>query len=166
MMLVSHETGKTVMTKQISIIIPAFEEAMTVGCVVEAVRGIDDLDAEIIVVDDASSDATAQTARDAGADRVISHHRNRGYGASIKTGVKAATRDIIVTMDADGQHAAKDIPKLLGELKPGTDMVIGDRSGFEPVTRRTPGKWILKKVAEFLACEPIADLKLSKAMTM
>ncbi len=82
---------------------------------------------EVIVVDDGSSDETATFAASCGA-KVISHPYQRGNGASIKTGARAATGDILVFMDGDGQHDPDDIPKLLAPLDHGFDMAVGARN--------------------------------------
>lgn len=83
-------------------------------------------EAELIVVDDGSTDETAAIAAQHGA-RVISHPYPMGNGAAVKTGARAATGDILVFMDADGQHRPEDIPRLLAKLEEGYDMVVGAR---------------------------------------
>ncbi len=108
----------------ISVVIPAFNEAQTIGRVIRAVRE-QCRDAEIIVVDDYSRDATAEQATAAGA-RVIRRPYNIGNGAGVKTGVRSATGDVIVVIDADGQHDPADIPRLLEHID-GYDMVIATR---------------------------------------
>jgi glycosyltransferase involved in cell wall biosynthesis len=80
--------------KGVTVIIPAYNEERTVGDVVRA------------LMDDGSSDRTAKVAKDAGA-RVICHGRNMGYLEALRTGFKQAAEDIVVTMDADGQHSAE-----------------------------------------------------------
>ncbi|MCX7562332.1 glycosyltransferase family 2 protein [Xanthomonadaceae bacterium XH05] len=84
--------------------------------------------AEIIVVDDGSTDDTAAIAREHGAT-VLSSPYSMGNGAAIKRGARAAAGDILVFMDADGQHNPADIPKLLAKLDEGYDMVVGARDG-------------------------------------
>ncbi|MCD6386167.1 glycosyltransferase family 2 protein [Candidatus Sumerlaeota bacterium] len=148
----------TITMKSVSIIVPAFNEAETITQVVQALRELNHINKEIIVVDDGSTDATAEKAHTAGADKVIRHHKNRGYGAAIKTAVNNARFDIIVTFDADLQHNPEDILKLLEHLDDETDMVVGDRSAVEPISYRKLGKWLLQRVAEFLSRERIPDL--------
>ena len=109
----------------LSIIIPARNEATSIGDVVAAVRRTYDV-AEILVVDDGSSDDTASIARQAGA-HVISHPISLGNGAAIKSGARAANGDVLVMMDGDGQHQAADIASLVSQLDEGFDMAIGAR---------------------------------------
>lgn len=149
------------MTKAISIIIPAFNEEMTVQSVVVEVRELlqqHDICTECIVVDDGSTDATAHRARAVGA-RVIQHRSNRGYGAALKTGIAVATYDIIAIIDADGTYPSIHLPELLAELEY-ADMVVGARTGRHvhiPVLRR-PAKWVLKHLANYVSNAHIPDL--------
>lgn len=109
------------------VVIPAFNEAEVIGTVVEGLiaRGFG-----VIVVDDASTDATAERARSAGAI-TIRHLINRGQGAALQTGILRALRsraDFIVTFDADGQHDPDDIFRLVQPLAGnGCDVVLGSR---------------------------------------
>ncbi|MCX8043062.1 MAG: glycosyltransferase family 2 protein [Desulfobacterota bacterium] len=109
---------------RVSVVIPAYNEAATIGELVAEVRRILP-DGEIIVVDDASRDGTGAAARHAGA-RVISHPYNIGNGAAVKTGIRAATGDIVVLMDGDGQHNPADIPRLLNAIET-SDMAVAAR---------------------------------------
>lgn len=108
----------------ISIVIPAFNEGQTIGQVIRTARERCP-DAEVIVVDDASHDDTAEQAAAAGA-RVIRRPYNIGNGAGVKTGVRAATGEVIVVLDGDGQHDPADIPRLLAHMDR-YDMVIATR---------------------------------------
>jgi glycosyltransferase involved in cell wall biosynthesis len=113
---------------------------------------------EIIVVDDGSSDETASEAARAGA-RVLRHLENRGYGASIKDGIGAASYETIVITDADGTYPADEIPTLLDKLEE-ADMVVGARTGKQvaiPRIRR-PAKWVLGWLANRIAGRRIDDL--------
>src|SRR5690606_27003617 len=83
-------------------------------------------EAEVIVVDDGSTDDTATVAAEQGAS-VLSSPYSMGNGAAIKRGARAATGDILVFMDADGQHDPAHIPALLAKLEEGYDMVVGAR---------------------------------------
>lgn len=111
--------------KSLSVIIPAKNEAAVIGDVVSAVRRIYEK-AEIIVVDDGSTDETAELARQSGA-RVVCHPVSLGNGAAIKTGAREAGGEILVMMDGDGQHKAEDIQTLISKLDEGFGMAIGAR---------------------------------------
>lgn len=140
----------------ISIIIPAYNEQDSIGEVLGSLQEWCDR-AEIIVVDDASTDRTAELAKQAGL-RVIRHLHNKGYGASLKTGIRAAAGEVIVMMDADGQHSASQIQPLLDALDD-NDMVVGARGkGSDAPLLRRPGKWVLTAVANYLAQTQIPDL--------
>ncbi|UCG54903.1 MAG: glycosyltransferase family 2 protein, partial [Dehalococcoidia bacterium] len=139
----------------LTIIIPAFNEESAVGRVVCGLSQVLP-EAEIIVVNDGSSDNTAQISRDSGAI-VIDHDRNMGYGASLRTGVKAAKRSVLLFFDADGQHLPADAERLFCNFK-GCDMIIGKRNTtFHINMIRAPGRFILKKFANFLAGQKLPD---------
>lgn len=140
----------------ISIIIPAYNVEASIGSVLEGLRDWH-ARAEIIVIDDGSTDRTAEIAERAGV-RVIRHRVNKGYGAALKAGIRAARGEIIVMMDSDGEHNAAHIQALLDAL-PENEMVVGARGkgSHAPLLRR-PGKWILSQVANFLAETNIPDL--------
>ncbi len=109
----------------LSVILPAKNESAKLGALLSCIR--QQLpDAELLLIDDGSSDATARIAREQGA-RVISHPYSLGNGAAIKAGARAASGDVLVLMDADGQHDPADIPRLLAQLAKGYDMVVGAR---------------------------------------
>src|SRR5689334_9697238 len=128
----------------VSIVIPAFNEELGVAAVVSELREVLDahsIDGEIVVVDDGSGDGTAPAALAAGA-RVLRHRSNRGYGAALKSGIAAATHDLVVITDADGTYPCRYIPELLKRLET-ADMVVGARVGSNvkiPLIRR-PAKW-------------------------
>lgn len=109
---------------------------------------------EVIVIDDGSTDGTAEAARREGAI-VIRHPDNKGYGAALKSGIRRASRETIVTMDADSQHDAARIESLLEHMDR-YDMVVGARRGMRGL--RAPGKLLLALVANFLAGVKIPDL--------
>lgn len=145
----------------VTVILPSFEEEKAVASQVRAIRQALDGSAviyEILVVDDGSTDRTAEEAL-AGGARVLRHQENRGYGAAIKTAIPAAQHDICVIIDADNTYPSREIPALLAELET-ADMVVGARTRDNanvPWVRR-PGKWLLAKLAERIAGHPIADL--------
>lgn len=115
--------------KPMIVVIPARNEAGRIGAVIRSVRDVLD-DVPILVVNDDSTDATAAEAREAGA-RVISHPVNLGYGAALETGYQYSLRrgyDVIVQMDADGQHLPEEIPRLIGPVLGGeADFTVGSR---------------------------------------
>lgn len=142
--------------KKISFIIPAYNEAGSVAEIVESVKKLP-LDGEIIVIDDGSTDQTAKQAEAAGA-KVISHQVNRGYGASIKTGINTASHKILAFIDADVQQEADDfleMSRFIDEY----DMVVGARvtQSHSPLWRK-PGKKLIEMLANYLAGHKIPDL--------
>lgn len=146
----------TVAADQVSIVIPAFNEAEAIGDVVRQLRerfpG-----SELIVVNDGSTDETADRAAAAGAV-VLAHEHNRGYGAALRTGTETATKEYVLFCDADGQHTADDVARLIAACD-GYDMVVGARgSGSHAPLLRRPGKAVLRWFANYLAGEPIPDL--------
>ncbi len=112
---------------RVSVVLPAKNEAEGLARTLPALRE-QWPEAEIIVVDDGSSDGTAEVAAHHGA-RVLSSPYSMGNGAAIKRGARAATGEVIVFMDADGQHSASHIRLLLEKLADGYDMVVGARDG-------------------------------------
>jgi glycosyltransferase involved in cell wall biosynthesis len=110
---------------ELSIILPAHNEAVNLRPLLVKLTGQYPA-AEIIVVNDGSTDETAAVCRAAGV-RVISHPYSLGNGAAIKAGARAASGATLVFMDADGQHDPADIPRLLAKLEDGYDMAVGAR---------------------------------------
>jgi glycosyltransferase involved in cell wall biosynthesis len=144
-----------------SIVIPAYNEEQAVGPVVAELRSVLDgagVEAEVIVVDDGSSDKTAQAAAAAGA-RVLRHRSNRGYGAALKSGIAAASHEYVVITDADGTYPCHYIPEMLARLET-ADMVVGARTGARvqiPLVRK-PAKWVLNRLANYMTNAKIPDL--------
>ena len=148
------ENSKTV---SLSVIIPAKNEAAVIGDVVSSVRAIY-ADAEILVVDDGSTDETATFAERAGAT-VVGHPVSLGNGAAIKAGARAANGEILIMMDGDGQHKAEDIPALLAKLDDGYDMVIGARdSGSHAGVGRLAANGLYNVFASMISGHRIPDL--------
>lgn len=113
---------------------------------------------ELVVVDDGSTDATPMRLREARAI-VVRHAANRGYGAALKTGLRASTHPVVAIVDADGTYPIDRLPDLLERLEH-ADMVVGARTGSivrVPVLRR-PMKWLLTRVANVLSGHRIPDL--------
>jgi glycosyltransferase involved in cell wall biosynthesis len=142
--------------RRTSIVIPAYDEEPAVGSLVSALRSAAAWH-EILVVDDGSTDNTAAAAVRAGA-QVIRHPYNKGNGAAVKSGIRAATGEFVLIIDADGQHQPADALRLVSHLIQ-YDLVIGARSAATqagPVRRA--GNALLNWLASYLAERPIPDL--------
>ena len=141
---------------QTSVVIPAFNEAASIGAVVldlaAAARWL-----EILVVDDGSSDQTGANAAAAGA-RVIRHPYNKGNGAAVKSGIRQSTGVFILIADADGQHRPADATRLVSRLD-AYDLVVGARSGqTQAGLARRLGNALLNGIASYLTQQTIPDL--------
>ena len=162
--LVSNGTaGRTV--GPVTVVVPCYnEEDALPSAIVEIQRRISRHDGwELVLVDDGSSDRTAELlaplAEGHPATVVVSHDRNLGYGAALKTGIRAASHDLIVIADADGTYPIDRIEELVA-LTARNDMVVGSRTGegvTYPFIRRVP-KFFLTAYASWLAGRPIPDL--------
>jgi glycosyltransferase involved in cell wall biosynthesis len=142
--------------KKISVIIPAYNETETIGDVVRKIRSLYP-DFEIIVIDDGSTDDTAAVAKNAGV-KVYSHPYNIGNGAAIKSGIRRASGDILVFMDADLQHNPEDIETMLNYF-PDYDMVVGARSKKDQTSLgRALGNKIYNWLASYVARFKVQDL--------
>lgn len=141
----------------LTVVLPAKNEAPSIGGVVSALRQRL-ADAEILVVDDGSTDATRAEAERAGA-RVVSHPISRGNGAAIKTGAREARGQVLVFMDADGQHDPADVPRLLERLDQGFDLVVGARSaGSQASVARLLGNGLYNWLASRMVGHRVEDL--------
>ena len=150
-MNISHEVYK------ISIVLPAKNEAGAIQQTVKAIKQLNRVD-EIIVVNDGSTDDTAQIAEQAGA-KVISHPYSKGNGAAIKTGARNAIGDVIVFMDADGQHDANDILKLIEKIEQGYDLVVGARQkGSQASVGRGIANKLYNNLASYMSEHQVEDL--------
>ena len=139
-----------------TVIIPAFNEQGVIADVVAGVRATGSWH-EILVIDDGSADATADRARAAGA-RVISQPYNKGIGAAIKQGVRAASGTHLVILDGDGQHRPEDALRLVACLG-NYDLAVGARSPSTQATiGRRLGNALLNRLATRLAQHPVKDL--------
>ena len=139
----------------VSILIPAYNEEAAIGLVIERLKKLRPND-EILVIDDASKDRTAEIAKAAGA-HVVRHNYNLGYGGALKTGIRHARHEIVVFFDADDQFEAEDISKLVEALD-ACDMAVGERPKGSGALSRRSGKWFLYRVANYLVGHDIPDL--------
>lgn len=140
----------------VSIVIPAMNEAGAIGPVIERLRQFAPW-REILVIDDGSIDGTAAEAAAAGA-RVIRHPYNKGNGAAVKTGIRHATGEFILIVDADGQHSPDDAQRLVAPLG-AYDLVVGARSTETQATPgRRAGNAALNALASYLTGRPVPDL--------
>lgn len=144
-------------SKSLSIIIPAKNEAASIADVVLVIRRIYPA-AEILVVDDGSDDDTAILADQSGAT-VIRHPISLGNGAAVKAGARAASGEILVMMDGDGQHQPEDIASLIAKLDEGFDMAIGARdSGSHAGIGRLFANGLYNVFASMVSGHRILDL--------
>jgi len=141
---------------RVSIIIPVFNEAGTIEKVISDIRVLYP-NYEIIVINDGSTDSSADEAARAGA-KVFSHPYNIGNGAAAKSGIRVATGDILVFMDGDGQHDPQYIAELL-KYFPAYDLVVGARSTADQASfGRAVGNTLYNWFASYVAKYPIKDL--------
>lgn len=149
------------MSEAVSILIPAFNEQEGIAEVLDSILQMmksQGIQGEVIVIDDGSTDQTAEVVKACGV-RLVQHDVNRGYGSTLKTGIRHAQYDLMLITDADGTYPVDAIPMLL-EAVQGCDMAVGARTGEHvkiPLLRR-PAKWILQKLANYLAQKEIPDL--------
>jgi glycosyltransferase involved in cell wall biosynthesis len=152
----------------LTVVIPAYNEAGAVRPTIEelaATLSKSDLDAEILVVDDGSSDGTSEQVAELAAEldmvKLIVHEHNRGYGAALKTGIRAAQADVVAITDADGTYPNERLPELYARLiDEKASMVVGSRTGEHvhiPLIRR-PAKAFLRWFARYLSGHNIPDL--------
>jgi glycosyltransferase involved in cell wall biosynthesis len=141
----------------LSIVIPAKNEAATIADVVVSAR-TEYPEAEIIVVDDGSTDATADLAEAAGAT-VVRHPESLGNGAAVKSGARAAKGEILALMDGDGQHDPRELGKLLARLDEGYQMAVGARdSGSHASVGRRFANGLYNEIASRLTGRRVPDL--------
>lgn len=141
----------------ISIILPARNEAASLVNLLPKL-GLLFPDAEVIVVDDGSTDGTDVVGRQCGA-KVISHAYSQGNGAAIKTGTRNATGELLVFMDADDQHRPEDILRLVDKLKCGYDMAVGARNGAgQASTHRGLANAFYNRLASWMVGHSVRDL--------
>jgi glycosyltransferase involved in cell wall biosynthesis len=147
--------------QSVSIVLPAKNEAESLRILLPRLKAMAagmGRDSEIIVVDDGSTDGTRETCA-AHSVQVVSHPYSSGNGAAIKTGARAAGGDILVFMDADGQHDPELIPSLLDKLDEGYDMVVGARTaGDHAGAHRLAANSFYNRLASWMVGRPVPDL--------
>ena len=142
---------------RVAVVIPAYQAARTIAAVVAGARTA----APVYVVDDGSTDGTGAVGRGKGAI-LLTHATNRGKGAALATGIAAALSahaDVIVTLDADGQHPPAEIPRLIAPIVEGrADLVLGarQRTGPMPLGRRFTN-WLSARLASRIAGQGVSD---------
>ncbi|MHA3080394.1 glycosyltransferase family 2 protein [Acinetobacter sp. ANC 5502] len=142
---------------KISVVLPAKNEAGAIGQTIEQILALQLVD-EVIVVNDGSTDQTLQVAEQAGA-KVISHPYSKGNGAAIKTGARHAQGEIVIFMDADGQHDPVDIPRFIEKLEQGYDLVVGARQkGSQASLGRGFANAFYNKLATYMTEHQVEDL--------
>ena len=151
-------------TPGVSVIVPAYNEEATIAQEVTSIRQA--LEAtpfspiEVLVINDGSTDGTAELARAAGA-AVISHPTNLGQGAAIKTGFAKAGGSYFVLIDGDGTYPTEDLPRLVSFIaESGYEQVVGDRQSEQGTLRllRAVVKQLLRTFAAFLSGQAVGDL--------
>ena len=142
---------------KVSVVLPAKNESGAIEATISKILNLKLID-EVLVVNDGSTDNTAELAQKAGA-RVISHPYSKGNGAAIKTGARNASGEIIVFMDADGQHDPQDIPKLLEKVNAGFDLVVGARQkGSQASVGRGIANKFYNNLATYMTEHKVEDL--------
>jgi len=151
----------------LSVIVPVYNEEPAIAGVLDDLHTVlssaPEVEGfELLVVDDGSTDGTAEVVRVAAEDkaavRLLARDRNRGYGAAIKHGIRHAAHELIAIVDGDGTYPAEKLPEMLREMGDAA-MIVGARTHPQavPLVRR-PAKWILTTLASYLAEEKIPDL--------
>ena len=145
--------------RDLTVCVPAYNEAGAIEATLQQLRERFS-EAQILVVDDGSTDGTGDIARGIEGVDVIAHVSNRGYGASVKTAIRHADRQAVAWYDSDGQHRPEDLAAVAGPVLAGEkDAVVGARGeGSDVRVGRVPGKFLLKIVAQLVARQRIADL--------
>ena len=145
-------------SKKISIIIPAKNEALSLAKLIPEIIGINP-EWELIIVNDGSTDNTSDLCKEFSV-REICNPYSKGNGAAIKSGARAANGDVLVFMDGDGQHQAKDVQCLIDKLYSGYDMVVGARQGASSQANiaRGLGNALYNRLASWMVGHKIEDL--------
>lgn len=159
------ERGESLSAQGVTIVVPVYNEEHGVQGVMERLSKVElGAPVELLAVNDGSEDGTAAKLEELAAKlpnlRILTHRTNMGYGAALKTGFTKAKNKVVVITDADGTYPEDRIVDLLACIDDGAEMAVGARLGENvsiPMLRRPP-KWVLRKLASFLAGTPIPDL--------
>jgi glycosyltransferase involved in cell wall biosynthesis len=146
--------------RDLTVIIPVYNEEEAIrGTLDELLPLIERNGWHLIVVNDGSNDGTDAILEDYNNRlRIIRHPYNRGYGAALKTGIRASESELLAIYDSDGQHRPQDLQRLYEEITD-LDMVIGERAAGSRIDLfRVPGKWILTHAANFIVGNKISDI--------
>ncbi len=157
-MLLFRYYTSSMATTHYSVIVPALNEEGAIGALIDQLRALP-IEPEIIVVDGGSTDATLRIAREKGV-RILAHPAPAGYGKSIKDGMKIASHDTIVVIDADGTYPVAKIPDLLTQMEKGYDMVVGARHGkqYRGKFLKMPARMVLRWIVESVTGQSIPDI--------
>lgn len=143
--------------KKVSVIVPVLNEEKSIGALVESIFQALGDDVQVVVVDDGSTDDSARAARGKGA-LVVQHPYNIGNGAAIKTGIRNSEGEVLVMMDADGQHRPEEIVRLLHHI-PQYDMVVGARrKGSQANLHRSLANKVYNLLASYVSSFKVQDL--------
>ncbi len=147
---------------KLSVIVPVFNEINAIESTIQQIHDTlknESLQYELIIVNDGSTDGTGEKLKKLEKPEFIyvEHDANRGYGASIKSGVLKSKYQNIVITDADGTYPIKEIPKIVNDLSD-YDMVVGQRSFSNLPNKTKPAKWFISKVANYVAETKIPDI--------
>lgn len=141
---------------KVAVVMPAYNEEKTVGNIVRKTKKY----GKVIVVDDCSNDNTSKEARKAGAAVVARHSVNKGLGSALRTGFSKAfdmKADIVVTIDADGQHKPEEIQKFIRLIEDGYDFVLGERDlSAYPFVKKF-GNFFLNRITNFVSGTHLSD---------
>lgn len=146
--------------KQLSVIVPVYNEEKIVNQIINNLKTelnkITDLKYEIIVINDASTDKSEELLKQQNEIKLLNHLKNKGYGASLKTGIKEAQYNWIMIIDADGTYPLEKLEEMINNI-PEYDMVVGARKKYKSFYGK-PAKYFLNKLAGYIAETKVIDI--------